>query len=251
MRASKAASRVGVAPPGRRWRARRSQASGPRSLLEQVEDRAAEDDRVAARGGERGPRALAQAADHRRPVEADLAREVLGAAFDQPGPAQVAGEAARGPGGGQLGVVGGDDELRVEALGGAAQRLARVLAGGAALHVGVVEHVQLGRHRPAGQVAPPGRRRRPARRRQEGMGHRQPGRVGVDDDSDLARHPLEAILEPQPQFLHPVEHPLGEGGVAAVVARRKAQRLRLDPRHRAEATCCCLRRGRARLDRKR
>ena len=70
-------------------------------VLEQVEDRAAEDHRVAARGREGGAGALAQAADHRRPVEADLAGEVLGAAFDQPGPAQVAGEAARRPGGGQ------------------------------------------------------------------------------------------------------------------------------------------------------
>ena len=74
---------------------------GAALVLEQVEDRAAEDDGVAARGREGGAGALAQAADRRRPVEADLAGEVLGAAFDQPGPAQVAGEAARRPGGGR------------------------------------------------------------------------------------------------------------------------------------------------------
>ena len=128
-------------------------------------------------------------------VEADLAREVLGAAFDQPGPAQVAGEAARRPGGRQLAVVGGDDQLGVEALGRAAQRLARVLAGGAPLHVRVVEHVQLGRHRPAGEVAAAGRRRRPARRRQERVRQREPDRVGVDDHGDVAGHHLEAVLQ--------------------------------------------------------
>ncbi len=233
IRASKAASSVGVEPPGRICRARRSQASLAAFGLQQVEDRAAEDHGVAPRGREGRASALAQAADHRRPVEADLAGEVLGGAFDQPGPAEVADEAPRRPGWRQVGVVGGDHQLGVEALGGAAQRLARVLARGALLHVGVVEHVQLGRHRPAREVAPPGRRRRPACCRQEGVGEREQRRVGVDDDGDLARDGLEAVLEPQPQFLHPVQGPLCKRRVAAVVPRGEAQRVRLDPRHGA------------------
>jgi hypothetical protein len=53
----------------------------------------------------------------------------------------------------------------------------------------------------------------------------------VDDDSDLAWHVIEAILEPQPQFLHPVERPLGEGSIAAVVAGGEAQARCLNPGH--------------------
>ena len=63
------------------------------------------------------------------------------------------------------------------------------------------------------------------------MGEGKPGRVGVDDDGDVAGHQLETVLEPQPQFLHPVQRPLGEGGVATVMARGEAQRLSLNPRH--------------------
>ena len=53
----------------------------------------------------------------------------------------------------------------------------------------------------------------------------------MDDDRDVAGHLLEAVLEPQPQFLHPVQRALGEGGVAAVMARGEAQRFGLDPGH--------------------
>src|SRR6202012_1773618 len=71
---------------------------GAALVLEEVEDRAAEDHRVAAARGEGDAAVAAQAEEDRAAVEADLAGEVLGAAFHQPGPAQVAGEAARGPG---------------------------------------------------------------------------------------------------------------------------------------------------------
>ena len=65
------------------------------------------------------------------------------------------------------------------------------------------------------------------------MRHREQQRVGVDDDRDVAGHLLEAVLEPQPQFLHAVEGALGVGRVAAVVARGEAERVGLDPRHLA------------------
>ena len=103
-----------------------------------------------------------------------------GAALDQPRPAQVAGEAARPPGRRQPGVVGGDHDLRVEALGGAAQRRERVLAGGAAVDVLVVEDVQLRGHRPAGQVAAPRRRGGEPGGGQERMGGGEPARGGVE-----------------------------------------------------------------------
>jgi hypothetical protein len=45
----------------------------------------------------------------------------------------------------------------------------------------------------------------------------------VDDDGDVAGHVLEAVLEAQAQFLHAVEDALGEGGIAAVMARGEAQ----------------------------
>ncbi len=107
-RASKASSMVGTGAAGLEFVDQSLAGLRAALVLEQVEDRAAEDHRVAARGGEGRPRALAQASDHGRSVEADLAGEVLGAAFDQPGPAQVAGKAAWGPRGGEGRVVGGD-----------------------------------------------------------------------------------------------------------------------------------------------
>src|ERR1044071_9984860 len=72
------------------------------------------------------------------------------------------------------------------------------------------------------------------------MGEREPERVGVDDDDDVTGDEPETILEPQPQFLHPVQRPLRERRIAAVVTGRETQRFRLDPRHGATllGRCC-------------
>ena len=94
-----------VARPGPSRRSREtsiSQAAGPRSCSSRSKRVPPRITASRREGGKEGRDALAQAADHRRPVEADLAGEVLGAALDQPGPAQVAAEAARGPGGRQV-----------------------------------------------------------------------------------------------------------------------------------------------------
>ena len=201
MRASKASSRLPSRPLAVEARGHPDAGVRARVALEQVEDRAAEDQRVAARGREGRAVALAQPGDHRGAVERGLAGEVLGGALDQPGPAQVGDEAARRPHRRQRRVVGGEHDLRVQPLGGAAQGAQRVLAGGAPLHPGVVEGVDLARHRPARQVAARRRRRRPAHGGQERVGRGEPGRVGVEDHGDAARHLLEAVLEPQPQVL--------------------------------------------------
>jgi hypothetical protein len=89
--------------------------------------------------------------------------------------------------------------------------------------------MDLGLHRPAGEIAPPGRGRGEADRGQQRVGGREPGRVVVDDDGDLARRLVEALLELQPQVLEPVEGALCEGGVGLLVAGGEAERISLDP----------------------
>ena len=185
-----------------------------------------------AEGGNDGSRALAHAGVDRGAEQRRLAGEVLRAALDQPRPAHVAGETARAPGRRQALVVGGEHDLRVEALGGAAQRRQRVLARGPAVGVLVVEDVELGGHRPAGEVAPPGRRRGEPRRGQEGVRGGEPARRRVDDHRDPARRLVEAVLEAQAQVLEPVERARGAGVVRGLVAGGEAQRLGLDPGHR-------------------
>src|SRR5829696_5120877 len=58
--------------------------------LEQVEDRAAEDDCVPGRGRKRGRPSVAKAGADSRPEQQDLIGVVLGGALDQPGPLQIA-----------------------------------------------------------------------------------------------------------------------------------------------------------------
>ncbi len=185
-----------------------SQASAAALALEQVEERAAEDDRVARRGREGGRPPSRKAADHRGAEERRPGRRSTARRPRSARPSAGSGRSAAAPRAAAGGVVGGDDELGVEALGGAAQRALRVLAGRAAVHVRVVEHVQLGRHRPAGEVAAPRRRRRQAGGGEEGVRGGEPGRGGVDDDGDLAGRVVEAVLEPQPQVLERVERAL-------------------------------------------
>jgi hypothetical protein len=61
------------------------------------------------------------------------------------------------------------------------------------------------------------------------VGGGEPGRVVVDDDGDLAGSVVEALLEPQPQVLEPVERPLCERGVGLLVAGGEAERICLNP----------------------
>src|SRR2546423_43090 len=72
-----------------------------------------------------------------------------------------------------------------------------------------------------------------ARRRQERVGGRQPGAAWVDDHGDVAGHDVEALLEPQPQVLEAVEDALGARIVDVFVPGGEAQRLGLNPGHRA------------------
>jgi hypothetical protein len=138
-------------------------------VVEQVEDAAAEDDRVAGGGREARPRSLVETAENGRAEARVLAGVELGAALDQPGPAEVTPEGARTPRRRDLRVVGGEDELGVEPLRGAEQRPQRVGAAGAPLEGAVGQGVKLGPGRPAGQVAAAGRRGGEARRGQERM----------------------------------------------------------------------------------
>ncbi len=199
--------------------------------LEQVEHRAAEDDRVARRRREGGRPALAKAGAHGGAEQRDLAGVVLGGALDQPGPAQIAEEAARPPGWRQARVVGGDHDLHVQALGGAAQSGKRVLAGGPAIEVGVVEHMQLVCHRPAGQVAPRRRGGRQASGGKEWVGGRQPAGRRVNDDRDPGRGLVESFLQAQAQVLERVKGALSAIAVLGLVPSDEAQRLRLYPGH--------------------
>jgi hypothetical protein len=61
------------------------------------------------------------------------------------------------------------------------------------------------------------------------VGGREPGRVVVDDDGDLARRLVEALLELQPQVLEPVKRALCERGIRLLVAGGEAERICLDP----------------------
>src|SRR5215207_4571928 len=70
---------------------------GPALALEQVEDCAAEDDRVPRRGREFWGPAVAKPGADGRPEQEDLARVVLSRALDQPGPLQIAQEPPRPP----------------------------------------------------------------------------------------------------------------------------------------------------------
>ena len=94
--------------------------------VEQVEDAAAEDDRVAGRGRERRAPTLVEPPQHRWAEARVLPGVVLGATLDQPRPAQVAGKRPRSPRRRNPRVVGGEDELGVEALRGAAQGPQRI-----------------------------------------------------------------------------------------------------------------------------
>jgi hypothetical protein len=51
----------------------------------------------------------------------------------------------------------------------------------------------------------------------------------VDDDRDLSRGLVEALLELQPQVLEAVERPLGVGRVGLLVAGGEAERVCLYP----------------------
>ena len=185
-----------------------------------------------AEGGNGGRVALAHPRVDGGTEVLGLAGEVLRAALDQPRPADVAGEPPRAPRRRQPVVVGGDHDLGVEPLGGAAQRRQRVVAGGAALEVVVVQHVELGGHRPAGEVAAPGGGGGEPRGGEERVRGGEPRRGRVDDDDDPAGSVVEAVLEPQPQVLERVEGPLRVGLVVALVPGDEAQRLGLDPGHR-------------------
>src|ERR1700709_2193231 len=121
-RASKASSIVGTAPPGLSSWTRRWQASGPRSF--------------SSRSKIVPPRITASRREGGKEGRALSRRRRITAARERP---TWRGEEARRPGGGEGGVVGGDHQLRVEPLGGAAQRLFGVVAGGAPFHVRVVE----------------------------------------------------------------------------------------------------------------
>ncbi len=160
-----------------------------------------------------------------------LAREVLRAALDEPGPAHVAGELARSPGRGQARIVCGDHDLRIEPFGGTAQGGERVLAGGAAVRVLVVEDVKLRRHRPAREVATAGRRRREPRSGQERVRRVEPAGGGMDDHRDPARGVVEAVFEAKSQVLEAVERAGRACLVVGLVARGEAQRFGLDPGH--------------------
>ncbi len=106
-----------------------------------------------ADGGNDGRPALVEPAQHRWAKARVLPRVVLGAALDQPGPAQITREGPRSPRGRDPLVVRGEDELRVEALGRTEQRAQRVGAAGPALEGTVVERVEFGPGRPSGEVA--------------------------------------------------------------------------------------------------
>ena len=176
-RASKASSRLARGPSRRRREASTSQASGPRSRSSRSKIVPPRMIASRAEGGKAGALPLAKPRADGGAEQRHLAGVVLGGSLDQPGPSQVAKEATRPPGRRQAIVVGADHDLDVEALGGAAQRGERVLAGGAAVEVVVVEDVQLAGHRPAGQVAPSRRRRRQASGGEEGVGGGEPARA--------------------------------------------------------------------------
>src|SRR4051794_5777052 len=106
--------------------------------LEQVEDRAAEDHRVASRGRKARWPAVAKPRADRGAEQENLICVVLSRALDQPCPLQVAQEASRPPGRRQALVVGAEDDLHVQALGRAPQSGQRVLTRGAAIEVGAV-----------------------------------------------------------------------------------------------------------------
>jgi hypothetical protein len=57
----------------------------------------------------------------------------------------------------------------------------------------------------------------------------EPDGVVVQDHRDVARHGVEAVLQPQPQVLQRVEHAVRAGEVAVVVTGREAQGVGLDP----------------------
>ena len=60
----------------------------------------------------------------------------------------------------------------------------------------------------------------------------EPAGGGVDDHRDPAGGVVEALLEPQPQVLEPVEGALRAGLVLGLVARGEGERFGLDPGHR-------------------
>ena len=108
----------------------------------------------------------------------------------------------------------------------------RVLAGGAAVEVVVVEDVQLGRHRPAGEVAAPGRGRGQARRGQERVRGGEPAGVGVEitvippgaSSKRSSRRSRRSSSASSVRCAHSASSRLVPSG--------EAQRLGLDPGHR-------------------
>ena len=221
-----------VAPSRRSRETNTRHASGPRSRASRSYTVPPRMIASRADGGKAGGAPLAHARVDGGAEQRRLPGEVLGAALDQPRPADVAREAPRAPGRRQAFVVGGEHDLRVQALGRAAQGRERVLTRGAPVRVLVVEDVELRGHRPAGQVAPSGGCRGQPGAGEERVRGREPAGGGVDDHRDAARRVVEAILEPQAQVLEPVERPLGAGVVRRFVPGGEAQRFGLDPRHR-------------------
>ena len=206
----------------------------PRALLagQQVEHRAAEQQRVRAAGREVRRRPFAQPPGDRRPHVPRLAAQPLRRALHEPRPAPPAGQPERRGGRRQRRVPGGHVAAGQQRRRRQHQHLQRALdvrrpvgqqPGG--------EHVQLAPARPADDVAARRRRRQAAEDRHPGLGRVELRGRGVQHHRQLARALGEALLQPQPRVLELGEHALGVSGVARVVARDEGLRSALHPRH--------------------
>ena len=197
---------------------------------EQVEDRAAQQRGVADVGRELGHRTLAHPPGDRGPDVGDLAREVLGGALDEPGPAQVAPEGPRAERRRQPGVVRAHDPAREQRRRGEHQQLERALdVRGAPRQEPGGEDVQLRLGRPPDEVAPPRRGREPAVQRQPGLRGVELRGGAVQDHRHLPDGRGEQAGEARPRLLELLEDGAGVGGVAPVVAGGEGLRGALVP----------------------
>ena len=161
-----------------------------------------------------------------------LAREVARGALAQPGPAEVAAEAARAEGRWEVRVVAAEHDVRVLVQWREPQRLPRARhGGGAAPQRFRGEHVHLAGREPTAEVAATGGCAGELRQRQPGLRQRELREVRVEDHRDVFRNLLEPLLEPRAEALERLEHRARPVRGARVVPRGEGAGLRLDPGH--------------------